>query len=441
MNNDFLVTFFNWLKRNEIEYCVLRNYLKLPYCTGGSDLDILVGPESVSKFYAHLDELMQATNSKIIIKYGNITPRLCIVSNKNGKWLGIQLDVHNAIFPYKNCNMFPVSFVLDRSFSFNGIQVANESDAKLIGFLKEVLHNGKCTDRYFKPAQIAWSANHSIYKKALSNIYGKSTFSLLENCFKENYSQDLIDAFVLSARLNLRRNHSSALFLYESLKNKIQRFYRPPGFTIALLGADGAGKTTVINKICAPLNAAVHNSLYYEHMRPNLIPNISQVLRSKKQTSGINSNPHLAEPSGFVGSLVRLNYYFFDYTIGYLVKVYPVKVKKSCIWIFDRYYFDYKIDPRRARINLPNWIISFYQLFLPHPDLILCLGTKPEYIHSRKPELSLEELTHQMVALRSFCENKKNAIWIDTGGSIETSSHDALKAITDIMSSRYADEK
>lgn len=67
-----------------------------------------------------------------------------------------------------------------------------------------------------------------------------------------------------------------------------------------------------------------------------------------------------------------------DYTLGYMKVVSPIIHLKSKIFIFDRYYYDYYIDQKRSKTNLPYWIVRFGEILLPKPDLILCLGGDPE---------------------------------------------------------------
>ena len=158
---------------------------------------------------------------------------------------------------------------------------------------------------------------------------------------------------------------------------------------------------------------------------------------SKKKYTGPTTNPHAAKPSGFLGSLFRLFYYTLDYTFGYFIKIYPQNVKKSTIWFFDRYYYDYLIDPKRARISLPPWIIKAVSYIVPKPDLIICLGANPDVIFKRKPELPLSEIKIQVEKLKKFVEENKNSYWIDTGKSIEVSTNQVFKLIIDNMSKRY----
>jgi hypothetical protein len=126
-----------------------------------------------------------------------------------------------------------------------------------------------------------------------------------------------------------------------------------------------------------------------------------------------------------------------DYTFGFYLKIWPKKAIRSCVCIFDRYYYDYLIDPKRARIKLPKWILKMGQFLIPEPDLILCLGTDAQVIHKRKPELTLDEVERQVAALKKMSESHNRAVWIDTGENIETSSKNAIKVIINMMANRF----
>jgi len=437
--NFFLSSLFSSLNKLNINYCVLRNYSKLPESLGGSDLDILISSKDVDDFYRLLDEVLKQTNANMIIKYGKLTPRICIAGNDSNKSFGLQLDVHEGILPYRTATMFPVNFLLSRIKQHKSINVANDDDAELIAFLKEILNNGTCKQKYFIEAKNSWNKNKSLYSDILSKIYNINFINKLNHTLEQNFNQTEIESLANLGRRILTKGIRIKIANLRSNLTRYYRFYKPPGFVIAILGTDGAGKTTIIDRITPPLNEAVHNALYYEHMRPNLIPNIAQLFQKKKR-SGPITDPHSARQSGKVGSLLRLFYYSFDYIVGYWLKVYPVTVKKSSIWIFDRYYYDYLIDQKRARINLPSWIINNIKLFIPKPDLIICLGADPEVIYSRKPELPINEITTQVIKLKEFCDNEKRAMWIDTGKTLDDSVNETMDIIIKTMVLRYKDE-
>lgn len=436
MENKFLTDFFSLLKLEKINYCVLRNYEGLPNSLNGSDLDILVSKTDLVMFYNILNNILELNNGKVIVKYGELTPRICVAGVINNQYYGIQFDIHENILPYQTSNMFPVDFLLSRTNNYNDILVANDDDANLIAFLKEILYNSNCKEKYFLEAKKSWHKNQDLYEDLLLPVYNENFISLLSSTLSSDFQNTNISDLSNYARALLTKGISVKT---RNLKSKIARFYRffnPPGFTIAIMGTDGAGKTTIIEKIKEPLNEAVHNSLFYEHMRPNLIPNIAQLFGKKKQEGPV-INPHSSKASGVLGSLFRLFYYSFDYIFGYLIKVYPMMVKKSAIWIFDRYYYDYMIDQKRARINLPKWVINSMNIIIPSPDLILCFGAKPEIIFDRKPELPLKEVTKQVNKLKQFCINNNKAVWIDTEKSIEDTVEETFETIVNKMSDRY----
>ena len=435
MINNFLNNFFNSLNNNSVRYCVLRNYKTLPETLNGSDLDILIDINDVNKFYTLLDEVLINSNAKIITKYGKLTPRICIAGISNNNLFGLQLDVHEGILPYKIFEMFSADFLLSRVKVHNNIFVANNNDSDLIAFLKEILNNSICKKKYFNSVKRVLQ-EENIYKNSLLSIYGEEFVNMLDKTMNSEYNEENIKKLSKLAKNNIINNITKRVQVIFSSLGRSYRFINTPGFTIAFLGTDGAGKSTIIDNITPALNEAVHNSLHYEHMRPNFIPNISQLF-SKKKYTGPTTNPHAAKPSGFLGSLFRLFYYTLDYTFGYFIKIYPQNVKKSSIWFFDRYYYDYLIDPKRARINLPQWIIKAVSYIIPKPDVIICLGANPDVIFKRKPELPLTEIKIQVKKLKKFAEENKNSYWIDTEKSIEDSTNQVFKLIIDNMSKRY----
>jgi len=431
-----LKEFFDELNKNNINYCVLRNYQNLPESLGGSDLDILISQKDINKFYLILNEVLKKNNGKIIIKYGKYTPRLCIAGVIEDELYGLQIDVHEGILPYKFIPMFSVDYILNNKSKYNQIYVANNNDAIFLAFLKEILNNKTCKLNYYQEAKKIWLEKKDNYKNILLKIYDIEFINLLNDLMETEYDMKKIKKLALLGRKILLKGVNNKIKLLKVFSEKIYRLKNPPGFTIAFLGVDGSGKSTIINEIKKPLNEAVHNALYYKHMRPNLLPNISELLKKNKKKDKNYLIPHGAKPSGFFGSLLRLTYYSFDYIVGYFVKIYPNMVKKSSIFIFDRYYYDFLIDPQRARISLPKKIICFFEKLIPKPNLVIVLIAEPDVIYNRKKELSLEEIKKQVNNFTILAENK-NFIINNTNDSIINVKKKVFQIIINSMSKRY----
>ncbi|MCP5536760.1 MAG: hypothetical protein H7A51_11100 [Akkermansiaceae bacterium] len=199
---------------------------------------------------------------------------------------------------------------------------------------------------------------------------------------------------------------------------------------IAILGTDGSGKTTVIDALTGELEKNYGYKTDYSHLRPHWLPDLG-VLKGQKKApdAGVVTEPHALPPSGFLGSLFRLCYYTLDYTVGYWSVVRPKLKKPKQVIIFDRYCYDFLVDPRRMRIALPRWILTGMLRLVPEPDKVFCLGAEPEVIFERKPETSLEEVSRQIDELRALCSGNERAVWIDTGGTVAQSCHEVLDAL------------
>lgn len=439
----FLIGLFQQLNDSAIPYCVLRNYNTLPYSLGGSDIDLLVSGDSLATVFDIVNKLAHMHGGRCIsyFKVMGIICRFCGKDKKNRTWWGVPID----IFPFVGLRQkehFDAESVLSNSLVYRNIRVASPDDAAIIAFLKECVAHGRSRKNYEKEAATAYASNRSRYKKRFEKYFGTrmarqwSKYLLCGGDAKTLRQISRRARYALSVKAILRKPLGSMQNTFVCIWRRYSRLFHPPGFAVVVMGTDGSGKSTIIESIRPVIETALHSKVFYEHMRPNLLLSLARLF-GRPVNKGPTTDPHAGKPSGLLCSLIRLSYYSTDYVIGYWLKVFPALVKWPCMYLFDRYYYDYLIDPYRGRIKLPKWIIAFVGLFIPRPDIILCLDADPEVIHARKPELPLEEVKRQIDALRQFCDKNKRAVWIDTGCSIEKSVDQALEAITSRMAARY----
>lgn len=438
---ELLRTLFFELNRASIRYAVLRNYETLPQSLNGSDLDILVAGSDALAARDTIDTFARGHGGKLVVGYSVKNHVLRFCGKKDATWWGLPVDIWISL-NYRGIEYASSDAVLLKAEDWNGIRVVSKSDAGITALLKDCLANGCSRKNYQEEATAAYTKNPKRYEPMLSHYFGAQATNEFTDYLKSN--RDTKTLRRLSAKLRwavlLTSLHRSPFGTFKAILllnlKRCQRLLMPPGYSVAVLGADGSGKSTVISMIDTVLSQALHNRVRYEHLRPNLLPSIAGLFGRPGVTGPVTA-PHASKPSGFMGSLARLLYYSLDYLLGYWFKIYPALVKRPTLYVFDRYYYDYLVDPRRSRICLPRWIIKTIGFFIPQPDLILCLGTDPRVIHARKPELPIEEVERQVFELRRFCEKNKRAVWIDTGKSIKESVDDALTAITTAMAARY----
>ena len=436
-NNNFVNNLFAELNKCNICYSVLRNYESLPHNCGNSDLDLYVYSKDIFEFNKILSKVSNLAGTTLVsFTRSKYSPKLCYLNIKEG----IQLDVFVGAIVYKSNIIVTEEIIENNTILYNGIRVLNRDFGDIIAFIKELLNNGKCKDKYILPIV----EQKEVYDiKFLTNnlkLFSKEFVDLLYESIKFDKVKENIPILAKISRDCFKSRLRDRIITFLS---KIDRLFKQPGYTIAFLGTDGSGKSTIVNAITPILNEAFHNGIRYEHMRPNHIPSLAVFMGKKKvdEPSTVCSDPHASKPSGFVGSLIRISYYMIDYTWGYFRKVFLDKAFKTHVWIFDRYFYDYLIDPRRARVSLPKWILKLYAFIVPTPDIILCLGGDPQKIYARKPETSLDEVTRQTEALSDFCNNRKKAVWVDTTTTPQESIDCALEAIKKMMESRFSNIK
>lgn len=439
--NPITLSLFKLLNEREVKYCVLRNYEELPESTGNSDLDIYVAPSDRNAFTHVLADVCADTGARLVsYKKDKMCPQFTICSYLSG----LQIDMHDGFANHRTCTYIDEEIINTNTFiTFHGIKALSSEADGMMCFLKETLNNKRCRREYCEKARMA-IAGKSV--EATDQILKAFTppirLMIIDALSNEMFDGKTIRQIGIAASNDLQSFVSRLRYRFGQLR-KLSRFIRPLGYTIAFLGTDGSGKSTIINAVSSVLGQAFHKGVRYEHMRPNYLPSLAILTgkRSKDTPMEICTNPHGGKTSGFIGSLLRVSYYWLDYTYGYLCKVYFDKSVKNHVWIFDRYFYDYVNDPQRACIRLPQWLLKCYGLFIPKPDLIICLGTDPERIHARKPELPLVEVRRQVETLKVFAKNNKKAVWIDTGCSVEESVHYTMKAILNMMGNRFGNIK
>lgn len=201
---------------------------------------------------------------------------------------------------------------------------------------------------------------------------------------------------------------------------------------IAVEGSDGTGKTTFIEGLvrCIAINNDLKSHVY--HFRPTLLPNLGAlgekagVMKEDKDFT----NPHRAKPVSRLSSFVRMTYYWLDYVIG-VPKIIEANRKLNDLTIFDRYIYDFLIDPYRSRINLPYWLRELFSKLVMQPKIVFVLLADEEIIYSRKQELTLEEIRRQSGELKRLSKRSKRFVVIDASQTPQEMVDQALKIVED----------
>ena len=217
------------------------------------------------------------------------------------------------------------------------------------------------------------------------------------------------------------------------------------GKSIAFIGADGAGKSTVIGRLLdiwpdssryIYMGASVERANYSlptsrwstrrKHRAMGSSLGEAEVLpptamMTSEQKRKLPKNPLVK----FVGLLNRVAEQWYRQMVIVSFKV------RGYLVLCDRHFvFDY--CPDRPRQDLPlsirihHWHLSH---LYPLPDLVIFLDAAPEVLFKRKPEWTIEHLERQREGILEQARHVPNFVSVDASRDIETVVAEAADAV------------
>lgn len=343
----------------------------------------------------------------------------------------------------KGFEIFSFDELYNNTLPYKSFEVLNPAYDAVMLLLYKIIGCKELKEKYRKTVSEIYASHSEEISKILKRVLGDTCSNVtIKNLDTQNYANIVSQAQWIgrSAKcIALRNNVLQTVvgwwhFYSEKAYNMI---WCPPKMQklIVVEGPDGTGKTTFINslvvRIAESFVCEISKSKIY-HFRPEMFPNLGAAGEKAgimKQDTNFTV-PHRAKPAGFFSSLIRMTYYWIDYVIGV-----PFILRKNAqfdkITIFDRYIYDFLVDPYRTRIRLPYWIRRTYVHFVKQPKIVFVLDTDAETIYARKQELDKEEIERQLI---EYCKLKtlgSHVHILDASKPPHQIADDAMKIILD----------
>ncbi|MGH2533355.1 MAG: dTMP kinase [Thermomicrobiales bacterium] len=227
----------------------------------------------------------------------------------------------------------------------------------------------------------------------------------------------------------VRRPLETAGYWVTNLARLAARVVRPTGLLVAILGADGSGKSTVIAAVQRDLAPAFRRT-DRRHFAPALF-------RGASSTTPV-SDPHGLPPRSWPASIAKTLYWLFDYTVGYHLILRPALVRSTFV-LFDRYLLDALVDPKRYRFAAPSWWLRLVWAIVPKPDLVILLDAPPEVLQNRKREVPFAESARQRDSYRQLVQTMPNGRIVDAAQPLDRVVADVNDTIVEFLAARTAD--
>lgn len=208
----------------------------------------------------------------------------------------------------------------------------------------------------------------------------------------------------------------------------LQRIRRPTGLVVALLGPDGAGKSSIASELVRVLAPAFRGTALL-HFRPGVL--------AKRSSDAVVVDPHAEPARGPIASFAKLVFLWCDNVIGYITITLPA-IAQSRLVLFDRYLFDLEVDPIRYRHGLSRRLTRLITRRVPAPAVTVVLVATCATIRSRKCEVSQSALETQLWEYAKLADELPNGHTVDTGGSLADTVRTVSQVIVQAMIDRVS---
>ncbi|MGV6830167.1 MAG: hypothetical protein ACWA5P_01230 [bacterium] len=378
--------FFKYLNDNNIEYVLLNSNHTSEDLS--HDIDILFQEEAFSNLKGILDHFSEKQDCKIVQMYHQeqFAKNFFIWNPKTNKLLN--LDCYGSL-NFKGTKFHDEASLFNSKRFYNDKYYLSES----IEFFYYLLKKSRKGD--LESAISHLDALFQLDKEGANQIL-KKHLSKYEELIQRSFETKSYDKLIQSQAQIVADIKGQASSLPDTIKDKLRilgRILNPTGITISFLGPDGSGKSTIINGL--KKQQLPYRKVAYFHLKP---------IHSKE--SSVTSDPHAAKPYSLVVSIIKIIFFFFQYSWNWLKTIVPLKIRSTLI-IFDRYYDDVIVDPKRFRLSGINMLSKIVKPLIPRPQLYFILYADADTIYERKKEIPLNELGHQLKIYKSFSKDKR----------------------------------
>jgi thymidylate kinase len=197
-----------------------------------------------------------------------------------------------------------------------------------------------------------------------------------------------------------------------------------------IVGPDGTGKTTLCNALveCMSVCAKVRVLANRNGASPlGLLP--------RRKLRGSKFEPHRHPMYPRLLSIVKSFYYLVDFYLGWMVRVRPF-VRRGGWVLIERGWWDVLVDPRRYRLDLPEWLGRPLADLMPRPLVVFILGAPVEVTTARKAQLPEAELLRQMEAWQKILPQEQARVNLNTSEPLEATLQAATRAIDALVTGK-----
>lgn len=425
--------FFHYFNQHKVEYCVMNNYESLPHVIT-SDVDIVVSHSFFPQLDYYLMLFAEQSGVGIVQKlWHGFNKCAYILSPTNSNAFRLQLDFFCDYTAKGFYRVIPSAVILSRRVSFHTFYIPDSYTEFLFLLCRRIIKGDWTEDNFSK---IRCLCRTTSVERGLSDPYMNHSLSSLLTRFSElrSCSEAILQNGILRKLLfRFSLDNSSLYYRTRYNCNQVVRVFNrllyPTGLSVAVIGSDGAGKTSLIMYLQKNAVGPFHRTrLYYQHPRI-LLKSVENPTKRQAYSATDFDNITMLSP---LRSILKLVYHFAESAVGILTITYVDRVRKTLV-IFDRYFFDFWYDPSRHHIAGFRTLRRLLCWLVPTPQIVFALVAPPEVIHSRKSERSVQALDQQRKLLIELGQLRPSIVFLDASEDEEQVGNKAVHHVLEYM--------
>lgn len=426
------MNFFNRLNLSSVPYCLLSGYNPLEKKVP-SDLDFMVPPRDVTLCGLMIHDFCQENQLRLIQVLEHEVGGVYYVVNWRhaGRELYLALDVCGDYRRRGHIWLRAEGMINRRQIDDAGVYRAAPEDALLYYIIKRTDKNDLGASQIRRLRNLAISSEQRGINRLKPYLGETLTGALLSHLAKG--SDEQIIRLLPQLRKRLHRSRPPEITRMDSFVAKVsemarrwRRWTHPTGMTIAILGPDGSGKSSVIEETLKLIEPAFRKAKTV-HLRP-------RVLNWRSSSVEAITQPHAKMQRGVILSVFKVAYFAMDYVFGWNFLIRPL-TRRSTIIVFDRYFHDIVIDPKRFRYGGPMWLVRLISKVVPQPDLIFVLDAPTTVLQSRKTEVPPAETERQRLQYVAITQ-KGSAFLVDASEPLPSVSQKIAERLLNYLNNR-----
>lgn len=372
-----LTCVFDAFDRLALKYCLIHRYEGFPENIQ-SDIDCIIEDGITGdRLFEILLSLEQIGSFRVVHRRD-----LCFViagREDDGSHFFVRLDFSRDCI-VKGINISPGSLLLENRRRCEGIYVPAIGVEFAVLLARAVIKRGLTSERLARLGHL-WLERPTECKAATTLLFGarrsEELLAMIRTAAPETVWIESRLRLEFALHLILQDPVTPLHEIARSIRGRLSRLFRPEGISIVLLGPDGAGKSSTIERVGPRLM-----DVFSRWRCWGFVPSVARLLGRKPEST---SQPHALAVRSSASSLLKVGFWAVYYLLSY-VALRAMMVRSSVI-IYDRHFLDVFVDTRRYRYGGPKWVLHMLWGCMPKPELVFLLDVPSDVVQMRKQEV------------------------------------------------------